>query len=61
MAVLHRHCEFVMDLQLRTQQHAFLLQAMKFEVLMFTGGFLELIQLPFLSMGFGLGVWTYLD
>ena len=61
MAVLHRHCEFVMDLQLRTQPHAFLLQAMKFEVLMFTGGFLELIQLPFLSMGFGLGVWTYLD
>ena len=61
MAVLHRHCEFVMDLQLRTQPHAFLLQAMKFEFLMFTGGFLELIQLPFLSMGFGLAVWIYLN
>ena len=49
----------VMDLQLRTQSHAFLLQAMKFEFFMFTGGFLELIQLPFLSIGFGLAVWTY--
>ena len=34
---------------------------MKFEFFMFTGGFLGFIQIPFLSIGFGLGVWTYLD
>ena len=51
----------MIDLQLRTQPHAFLLQAMNFEKFIFTGRFQEILQLPFLSIGFGLGVWTYLD
>ena len=59
MAVLHRHFEFVMDLQLRTQQHAF--QNLLFQnILMADYPFLHLVGLRSYSMG-GIGQMQVID